>query len=421
LKRFFSPGHCAKGFVFLLILALILGAAACDQGEAAETDGTVRAAASRSPDTSFVIPAGEPVIVGVSAALTGPLGSLGLECRDSVVVGIERWKAANGSQIKGHDIQVYAEDDGGAEADIAVFAAERMLRREPVVGVIGPMTSTAAEAAIPVYAEAGIVMISGTATRTDLTLNQPEPKLFFRTAYTNAAQGILQARYVTTKLNATTAYIIDDSASYGKDLADAAQETLIESGLEEDSITREHIGAGAVDFSELAAQIVADDPDVVIFEGYNPEGALLYRQIRDAGYGGGFVSGDGVAVASEFIEPLGEQAEGAVFSGSIPDLPEEFLDDYIEIIGQAPTIPFAGHQADAVCILLDAVAQVAEEQADGSLVIDPLELRDAVSNPELLVGLSGTIAFDENGDRVGNAETVGLAMSEVKDGEFVLL
>jgi ABC-type branched-subunit amino acid transport system substrate-binding protein len=54
-------------------------------------------------------------------------------------------------------------------------------------------------------------------------------------------------------------------------------------------------------------------------------------------------------------------------------------------------------------------------------VIDPLELREAVSNPRLLVGLSGIIAFDENGDRVGNAETIGLAMSEVKNGEFVPL
>jgi ABC-type branched-subunit amino acid transport system substrate-binding protein len=60
-------------------------------------------------------------------------------------------------------------------------------------------------------------------------------------------------------------------------------------------------------------------------------------------------------------------------------------------------------------------------QQDESLVIDPLELREAVSNPSLLVGVSGIIAFDENGDRVGNAETIGLYMCEVKNGEFVLV
>ncbi len=183
-------------------------------------------------------------------------------------------------------------------------------------------------------------------------------------------------------------------------------------------MTREHVVEGAVDFSELAARIAADNPDVVIFEGFNPEGALLYRQIRDAGYEGPFVGGDGMASVPDFIGPLGDDAEGVVFAGCSPTLIKDFRDKYIELIGHAPTTAFPAYYADAAHILLDAVAQVAVEEG-GSLVIDPLDLRDAVSNPKLLVGRSGLIAFDENGDRVGNAETVGLAMCEVKDGEFV--
>ena len=62
---------------------------------------------------------------------------------------------------------------------------------------------------------------------------------------------------------------------------------------------------------------------------------------------------------------------------------------------------------------------MAEEQADGSLVINPLELRDAVSTPELLVGVSGAIAFDENGDRIGQGASVGLQMCRVEGGRFV--
>jgi branched-chain amino acid transport system substrate-binding protein len=219
-------------------------------------------------------------------------------------------------------------------------------------------------------------------------------------------------------LNAATAWVIDDSEPYGEDLANVAQQLLKESGRQ---VTRESIRIGAVDFSELTARIAADNPDVVIFEGFNPEGALLCRQLRDAGYDGPFVSGDAVASTTNFIEPLREQAEGAVFTGGMPTLPEEFLADYVEIVGHEPDTAFAAHVSDAAYILLDAVAQVAEEQQDGSLVIDPLELREAVSNPSLLVGVSGIIAFDENGDRVGNAETIGLYMVEVKNGEFVLL
>ena len=100
-------------------------------------------------------------------------------------------------------------------------------------------------------------------------------------------------------------------------------------------------------------------------------------------------------------------------------MPEEFLADYVEIIGHEPETAFPAQVADAATILLDALARVAQEQPDGSLVINPLELRDAVRTPELVFGVSGAIAFDENGDRVGQGEAVGLTMCEVEGGRFV--
>ena len=50
--------------------------------------------------------------------------------------------------------------------------------------------------------------------------------------------------------------------------------------------------------------------------------------------------------------------------------------------------------------LLDAVANVAQEQPDGSLLIAPSELRDAVQATFFKAGITGQIAFDTNGDRV---------------------
>jgi branched-chain amino acid transport system substrate-binding protein len=396
------------GLMLLLVLALV--AAACgDQEEEGEVKDI-----QRSPETPIVIPADVPVMIGVSVPLTGPDKVGGTEDLNGVVVGVERWKDENGNTIGGHEIEVRAEDDGCAEPDITKQAAERLLGQEGLVGVIGPDCSAGAAAVVPTYAEAGIVMISGSATRTDLTLTQPEPRFFFRTAYTNAGEGALQARYVTARLDAATAYVIDDSETYGEDLADAAQEALEATGH---TVTRESIVRGAVDFSDLAGWIASDNPDVVIFEGFNPEGALLYRQLRDAGYGGPFIGSDAAASESDFIEPLGELAEGAIFAGCSLILPEDFLADYADIVGGEPTTPFPAQYADAVTILLDAVVEVAVEQADGSLVIEPLELREAVRHPKLLAGLSGAIAFDENGDRL--AEQSGLAMCEVEGGEFV--
>jgi branched-chain amino acid transport system substrate-binding protein len=401
----------------VVVVVVVVVAASGGDDEADSVIGDIQ----RSPETPIVIPAGEPIIIAVSAPLSGPDETLGVDLLDAAVVGVELWKAENGDTIGGHAIELHAEDDGCSTAEIAGRAAGHLLQGEDdhrllpgLVGVIGPACSQGAVAAMPAYAEEGIVMISGSATRTDLTLNQPEPKFFFRTAYTNANEGQLQARYVIGQLDAATAYVIDDSELYGADLARSVQQAL--SGRQ---VTRESIERKAADFSELAGRIAADNPDVVIFAGFNPEAALLYRQVRDAGYTGPFISDDAVVSESDFIAPLGELSEGALFAGCSLTLPEEFLADYVKIIGHEPEIAFPAQVADAVTILLDALAQVAQEQPDGSLVINPLELRDAVSTPELLVGVSGAIAFDANGDRIGQGEDVGLAMCKVEDGEFV--
>jgi len=414
LQHLRRPRHPGKGFVLILVLIVALLAGACT-AEDDEIELNGGDAVLRDPQTPIVIADGEPVVIGVSAALTGPIAERGLAIRDATVVGIERWQAVNGKQIGGHDIVVYAEDDGCYEAIIPTFAAQRLLDKSGLVGVIGPECSSGSLAAIPVYAEAGTVAISASATVTSLTLDQPQPNYFFRTVYTNAAEGIAQARYALSQLNAETACIIDDGESYGIDLANAAQQALEDGGVQ---VTREGIQTGMVDFSEVTARIAGDNPDVVIFEGFNPEGALFYRQLRDTGYDGPFVSGDAVASVPNFVEPLGEQAEGVVFAGCTPPLPEEFLAEFIRITGHEPTTPFAAQIADAVHILLDAVVEVAEEQ-DGSLTIDPEKLRDAVSNPSISIGLSGHITFDANGDRVGSDVTAGLHMCRVENGELV--
>ena len=61
----------AFGLMSVLALALIAGA--CGDEEE-ETDGG-NGAITRGPQTPIVIAAGEPIIVGISASLTGPIGN----------------------------------------------------------------------------------------------------------------------------------------------------------------------------------------------------------------------------------------------------------------------------------------------------------------------------------------------------------
>jgi branched-chain amino acid transport system substrate-binding protein len=391
------------------MLALAVAATACASNEETADD---LADVSLRPDAQspIVVPAGEPMVIGMSAPLTGPDEALGIEDRDAVIAGVEQWKTANGDQIKGHDIEVRAEDDGCTEADITVQAAERLLRREGLVGVIGPNCSAGAQAAIPIYAQAGIVAISGSATESALSTRQPEGRFFFRTAYRNDLEGTLAGLFASVALQAEKAYLIDDGELYGTDLANAAQRALRDNDV---VVTRESVRRGMVDFSQLAAKIVAENPDLVGFAGFNPEAALLYRQLRDAGYAGIFGSVDAAASVPSFVEPVGAAAEGVVFAGCSLTLPPDFVAQFEDVHGGRPEASaFVAQDADAVTILLDAVAQVAVEQADASLTIDPAALRDAVRATSLEGGLSGSFAFDENGDRIPRK---GDVLSQVVD------
>ncbi|MGD0765365.1 MAG: branched-chain amino acid ABC transporter substrate-binding protein [Dehalococcoidia bacterium] len=412
-----------------LVLALALGSivAACGGGTPTSMQVLEDQAVRSDASSSIIVPAGKPIVLGVSEPLTGPEAPAGIEDRDAVVTGVVLWKAKNGNQLKGHEIEVRAEDDGCTEDQITAQAAQRLLRVTGLVGVVGPGCSAGAKAAIPLYAQGGIVAISGSATQSDLATTQPAGRFFFRTSYRNDLQGQVGGEFIAGTLKATTAYVIDDGESYGQDLAEAARKTLESNGV---AVTRESIHRGDVDFSALAKTIATASPGFVGFAGFNPEAVLLYRQLRDAGYGGPFGAGDAAASVLTFVDPVGAQAaEGVYFVGCSPTLPGDFLAAFKKVSGSEPQASaFTAHNADATTILLDAVAQVAEEQSDGSLRIDPARLRDSVRATNRQDGVSGHLAFDQYGDRTSaatdladQAQDLGLAACQVEGGKLIQL
>jgi ABC-type branched-subunit amino acid transport system substrate-binding protein len=395
-----------KYMILFFALVFLLFIVACSEDEA-DTPPVDVDPIERGADIPIVIPAGEPIVIGISTALTGgPTGDRGEEYRDAAIVAVERWKQQNSLLIGGHEIVVHAEDDGCSDTEITTRAAGHMLRGEDghqqlpgLVGVLGPQCSGGVVAVMDDYAEAGIVMISGSATTTSLTDSQGDDGFFFRTAYRNDLEGTLIGLFAATNedLGIDSAVIVDNSGTYGVDLAINAARVSEEFGL---TVDRLSITEGTVDFGPTVQEIIALDPSFVAFMGFNPEAGLLYRQLRDEGYTGIFGAGDGAASVTGFVEPVGiAESEGVLFGGCTVPLPKVFLDDFEELHGHTPTASFPAQYADAATILLNAIAAVAEEQTDGSLVIEPTELRDKIRETATS-GISGSIGFDEHGDRL---------------------
>lgn len=357
---------------------------------------------------SIVILRGQPVEIGVSTALSGEQVVLGVDLADAA----ELAAADFARDIKGHSISIVRKDDHCTDAEVAVAVAREFIASSSLAGVIGPMCTIGAQAANAIYAAAGVVHVAATVTRTELSRDDG---YFFRTAWRDDAQARVQARYARETLLASTAVIIDDSEPYGTGLAEQFARAFAEAGGE--VLLRDRVAAGTQDFSGLVRQIKSADPAVVVYEGLNPEGALLVRELRLEGYTGAFIGPDGLLSSQDFISTAQQHAEGAVLTGgATPDQP--FGERFQARFGRLPGTPFVLQSYDGVMLLLGAIESVARENAAGDLEIDRQALADALRAREA-IGTTGDVRFDEQGDRLGDTpRAVGLAIYRVTQGRF---
>jgi branched-chain amino acid transport system substrate-binding protein len=151
-----------------------------------------------------------------------------------------------------------------------------------------------------------------------------------------------------------------------------------------------------------------------------PLGSLIVNTASDVdGMSGVILAGaDGIQSPS-FLENTVGTSEGMYVSG--PDLSfsntfyeETFLPAYRDKYGTDPTAPFHAHAFDATNMILDAVEEVAQVGADGTLLIGRQALRDALYATSGMQGITGTITCDEFGDCADPKISVSL----VQDGAF---
>jgi branched-chain amino acid transport system substrate-binding protein len=357
---------------------------------------------------ALTVDAGDTLTIGVSAALSGDQVNLGTDIADAVDLAV----AQAGGAVRGHPLRVLRMDDGCTDPQRARDVAEEFLNEPALVAIIGPMCTTGAQAANGVYEGAGIIHISPSATRVELS--EAGERYFFRTAWRDDVQAWLQARRAYDELSARRAFVIDDGDPYSKTLADAFIAEFESAGGE--IVARERIKRGDTDFSSLASQINAAEPDVVVYEGFDPEGALIVKQIRDAGYTRVFMGPDALLSVRDFLVTAGPQAEGAIITGgATPGL--EYLLRFGERYDRVPSTPFVLQAHDAVGALVLALDAVAETDGD-TLIIDRVRLAGTL-RAQTFPGLTGYFTFDERGDRKGETPAeLGLTIYRVVNGAF---
>jgi branched-chain amino acid transport system substrate-binding protein len=244
------------------------------------------------------------VRIGAATPLTGPNSWTGEQHERGVAMAVAELNEAGG--LLGESIELIVADDY-CEGEQAVAAARKLIG-DGVVFVAGHLCSGAAIPASALYQEAGIVMISPTATNPKLT-EQGFSKVF-RVVNRDTEQARLAGDYLAEQWADAKIAILHDGTVYGQGLAEETRRQLNQRGVKEAEFGE--IVPGQPEYIEMIAALEAAGIKVLFYGGHTAEAALIARQAHERNYDLQLVGSDNLN-SEYFLRVAGPAAEGVRF------------------------------------------------------------------------------------------------------------
>lgn len=361
----------------------------------------------------------DPIVVGAMLSVSGATSFYGEDSLGGIEIAISN----RDGMLLGREITLVVEDSL-CTAEGGQAAAQRMAADETIVGIIGTTCSGAAQGAMPIISEAGMLMISSSNTSPRLTDDDADAggtyyPGYFRTAHNDLFQGAMGARYAVEALRAGAVATIHDGDPYTEGLAVVMANTF--AGLNGEVVFQGAVSKGDTDMSAILTEIAASGPDVVYLPVFVPESEFIVSQARNTPglEEAVMMTADG-SFSGTFAQNTGEAAVGVIMTGPhvAGDAYDAFLVQWEEEIGGAPPSGFHAHAYDAANLLMDAVEAVAEEGDDGTIIIGRQALRDAMQAVEDYDGLTGSLTCQEDSPYNGDCATgTALAVFEITEAQ----
>ena len=325
--------------------------------------------------------------IGHVAPLTGGNAHLGKDNENGARLAIEEANAAN-IKIDGKNAKfaLVAEDDQ-EDPKVGATVAQKLVDSQ-VAGVVGHLNSGTSIPASPIYNQAGIPVISGSATNPKLT--EQGFKNQFRVVGRDDQQGPAIATYLANERKPKLVAVVDDASAYGEGIANEVEKTLRAANVK--VLPREKGTNKTNDWKAVLTKLRGRNPDAVFYGGMTSTAAPLLKQGRELGMKAVFSFGDG-ACEGEMVKLAGNAAtEGMLCSQAgipVEAASKKFLEAYKKRFNQDPII-YAPFTYDAANLLIDAMKKA--DSPDPKKYLP--ELQKIAFN-----GATGPIAFDEKGDR----------------------
>jgi branched-chain amino acid transport system substrate-binding protein len=360
----------------IAVVAVAMALAACgEQKPPAKAESGAAAPAS-----------GIEVRIGHAGPLTGGIAHLGKDNENGARLAVDEANKAN-VQIGGQAVKfVLVPEDDQADPKVGTTVAQKLVDAK-VNGVVGHLNSGVTIPASGIYQQAGIPMITGSATNPKLT--EQGFKTVFRIVGRDDQQGPAIASYLAGEKKPKLVAVIDDATAYGEGIANEVEKTLKAASIE--VLPREKGTDKTTDWKAILTKLRGRNPDAIFYGGMDATGGPLLKQGRELGIKAVFSFGDG-ACTDKMKELAGEAAEGLLCSqAGIPPqaASKKFLEAYKQAFNTDPIL-YAPFTYDAVNLLIEAMKKA--DSAEPAKYLP--ELQKLSFN-----GSTGNISFDDKGDR----------------------
>jgi len=371
-------------------------ATACSSDSSKVSSGTSTSAGSGAGGKAGACP--KDAKIGFFGALTGSDAALGINERNGMKVALDRFKTSSGCDIK------LEEYDSQGAPDQAPALASKAVTDGKVLAMVGPAFSGESKTANPIFNEAGLPIITPSATNAKLSQNGW--KIFHRAVANDDLQGPAAAKFILGK-GAKKVAVIDDSSEYGKGLADTVRAKLKDGGATTD--VNEAIDPKGSDYSSTVNKVKAANVDAVFYGGYYESAGRLMKQLRDGNVAATFVAGDG-SLDAKFIDSASGKGEGGVLlaPGYYTASDQSFVDDYKKLNGGAEPGLYSVEGFDAANHILAAFKAGKATRADVNTYISTTPYKGLLKNYQ----------YTDLGELQGGGDII---VHEVKGGKITVV
>ena len=359
--------------------------------------------------------------IGVAVAQTSNVALLGQEQVTGAKIAEQYFNQKGG--VNGTPIKLVFQDTAGDEQG-TINAFNTLITQDKVVGIVGPTLSQQAFSADPIADRAKVPVLGPSNTAKGIPQIGEYISRVSAPVAVVAPNSVKAALKINPQIKKVAVFFAQNDA-FSKSETGTFQDTVKEQKL--DLVTVQKFQTTDTDFQTQATSAMNLKPDLVIISGLAADGGNLIKQLRQLGYKGLIIGGNGLNTSNLFPVCQAQCNDVLIAQAYSPELPSEinnaFRDTYVKQNKKEPP-QFSAQAFTGVQVFVEALKALDSKTKLNTLSLEQLRTQ---LNQQILAGKYdtpvGEISFDPEGEvQQSQFYVAQITMdAEGKNGKFTFL